>query len=1055
MTFDITAFKKLQEMRRRWVETNRENGFEEGILRLLTQLYPDNAHFVYELLQNAEDAEATSVEFKLTKNSLIFEHDGKKLFTANDVVSITSFGNSTKLDSDTKIGKFGVGFKAVFAYTETPEIHSGEYHLKICDLFVPELINAQAEKPDTTITKFVFPFNNSRKSSELACAEISRALIELQAVCLLFLTNIKKISYVLVDSTRGCLESHSLPQEFEEESNGEVIEITAQNNADSLSKSSWLRYKKNVSIVEDEEEKNCTVAIAFALESALSNKKINEIQIIPLRPGRVSIFFPAEKEISNLRFHLHAPFASTVARDSVRDTPGNKTLIHAIADLAAHSMLDIRNRGLLSVSFLNLLPLDEDNLNPIFQPIKDKLIDGFNNLSIVPCRYGGHRAGIETFRGPTEIVNLLTDDELNQLNRSTIYKFSWCEITTQSNQRADKFLTSLGLKHWGWRELSTALNCEPHNLEYIAKELNRPERLRSWLATKDDAWLKKFYSILYETLFKQHIYLHIQQLPLVRAENQGTVAMVKAHEAFFPITPESQIPNDLYLVKSEIYSSKKSDSNLNLPRLFLESIGVKVFDDEANVRLLISSYVDENYPSQTKHLTHIKIFLDFFKAKPERIDLFKSRLKKLFLGEFFDSKGSLNIEWRSISSLYIDLPFEDTGLKDTIAIGKKITLWSGYEKVTARKNFIAFLKAVGVQSSLEIVQTTVKENPKANYLRSDFLKNSTRRSDNLINEDWTITNLDRYLSAPTIQDSRILWSALIRADSKVAIARYRPNLKFDPREAPSQLIHALSNHAWIPDISGNFLFPKDIERKSLYPGFHFDDRNGLLTAIGFEEAVQKRSKEYQQKDATAKEIGFEDLTTASEIALAISASGLDANQAIQLLRQKGKKIDLPEEGVVNHSRRRQGVLEHRENAPSKESVLKERSIQPDVHSVVAIAKAYLRAKYTDSNGQIICQICRNSMPFKLATGDFYFEAVQVVKGVSKNFYENRLSLCPTCAAKFQYARNSSDEEIKSRIKKIDDDSIEKSIEFEIVLADSPEKIYFVGTHFFDLKVVLE
>ena len=50
------AIKELAEKRRKWVEANRENGFEAGLKHLLTDLYPDNAHFVYELLQNAEDA---------------------------------------------------------------------------------------------------------------------------------------------------------------------------------------------------------------------------------------------------------------------------------------------------------------------------------------------------------------------------------------------------------------------------------------------------------------------------------------------------------------------------------------------------------------------------------------------------------------------------------------------------------------------------------------------------------------------------------------------------------------------------------------------------------------------------------------------------------------------------------------------------------------------------------------------------------------------------------------------------------------------------------------
>ena len=115
----------LTQRRRKWVEANQENSFEEGIKRLLTELYPDNAHFIYELLQNAEDTGATEVRFTLDPKAVDFEHNGSRLFSTADVDAITSIDISTKRDDPTSIGKFGVGFKAVFAYTNTPEIHSG------------------------------------------------------------------------------------------------------------------------------------------------------------------------------------------------------------------------------------------------------------------------------------------------------------------------------------------------------------------------------------------------------------------------------------------------------------------------------------------------------------------------------------------------------------------------------------------------------------------------------------------------------------------------------------------------------------------------------------------------------------------------------------------------------------------------------------------------------------------------------------------------------------------------------------------------------------------
>ena len=132
------TINQLSEMRKDGLQGLIKNGWFEGFKRLLTDLYPDNAHFIYELLQNAEDAGASKVQFILNADGLEFEHNGPKLFDIEDVESITNIGTSTKADDPTNIGKFGIGFKAVFAYTNTPEIESGPFHFRITDMLVPD-----------------------------------------------------------------------------------------------------------------------------------------------------------------------------------------------------------------------------------------------------------------------------------------------------------------------------------------------------------------------------------------------------------------------------------------------------------------------------------------------------------------------------------------------------------------------------------------------------------------------------------------------------------------------------------------------------------------------------------------------------------------------------------------------------------------------------------------------------------------------------------------------------------------------------------------------------
>ena len=107
-----------------------------GVKNSVVEKYSDQAHFIYELLQNADDAKANSARFVLQHDKLIFAHNGSRRFsvsnpdtedidlvngTSGDINSMTTVGASNKID-EAKIGKVGVGLKVVFQYTNTPEI---------------------------------------------------------------------------------------------------------------------------------------------------------------------------------------------------------------------------------------------------------------------------------------------------------------------------------------------------------------------------------------------------------------------------------------------------------------------------------------------------------------------------------------------------------------------------------------------------------------------------------------------------------------------------------------------------------------------------------------------------------------------------------------------------------------------------------------------------------------------------------------------------------------------------------------------------------------------
>lgn len=76
-------------------------------LARLGDLYSDRTHFIFELLQNAEDAKASAVQFRLGASGLELSHDGR-LFTCDDVRGISSVCQSTSRGEPDRIGRFGI-----------------------------------------------------------------------------------------------------------------------------------------------------------------------------------------------------------------------------------------------------------------------------------------------------------------------------------------------------------------------------------------------------------------------------------------------------------------------------------------------------------------------------------------------------------------------------------------------------------------------------------------------------------------------------------------------------------------------------------------------------------------------------------------------------------------------------------------------------------------------------------------------------------------------------------------------------------------------------------
>ena len=113
-------------------------------LRQICEGYPSST-CLRELLQNADDAGATEIEFVLDTNNYpteqllhaqLAEHHGPALLVRNnsvfrdsDFASLSSIGDSVKRFDPRATGKFGQGFNSVYHWTDNPWILSRNWLL--------------------------------------------------------------------------------------------------------------------------------------------------------------------------------------------------------------------------------------------------------------------------------------------------------------------------------------------------------------------------------------------------------------------------------------------------------------------------------------------------------------------------------------------------------------------------------------------------------------------------------------------------------------------------------------------------------------------------------------------------------------------------------------------------------------------------------------------------------------------------------------------------------------------------------------------------------------
>lgn len=749
----------------------------------LAKLYGNPTHFITELLQNAEDEGANNVEFKLTETELVFSHDAKKLFDFNDIRAISNFGdNHEKKEKPNAIGRFGIGFKSVYAITDKPRIISANYDITICDYNIPQFTDRTIQNHFNG-TRIILPFKQDIK--HITYQLLQKELQDLNLDYLLFLSNISSIKW-------------------ETGSNSGIYEKTIQK-----------KDKRFISLTNDTKEKKYFLLEKLAELDArkLSIKiafQLNEKKsVIPCPVSPLFVFFPTKIE-TNLKFLVHAPFYTTPARENIQTDQRNEELKKELGKLLAESLSTFKNMKLLNVELLEVLPIDKDSCNrsTIYKELYNSVKDEFTSIKeLIPNSTGGFSAAKDLMLlGSSDLADLLTKKQANKL---------------------------FGRKFWINKNIT---NDKTKKLrDYIRNDLDIPEYDLTGFASKieegfmleqSDNWIIQFYKVVHKAnaLWRGNSkpFGILRSKPIIRIETKNEIKQVLPFQndgkpnVFLPIKVHTKYAT----VKDNIEKNKEA-------RKFLEDLGLTTPDlfAELNKFVIPKLRIGEIYSD----------YFDDFKKILEAIQSTSQEKRNHLVQDLRNCHFLLGINFETGETKLLkhnEVYIQTELLKKIYLANDKIFFIADEQYALTpimQKQFKYLLKEFAIAEHpirLQIINKTLTVEFKDKLRENSDLPNSTW--DRAI--DYELDGLQFFFYAINYEKSLALWDILLSVPNNYFLGTYewtkgRSYVRTSTFNA--KFVDTLNNNPWLYDKSNNVVAPKEINISELAPGY----QNSILSSF--------------------------------------------------------------------------------------------------------------------------------------------------------------------------------------------------------------------------------
>lgn len=915
---------------------------DEEYIGLFTEAidkYSDSAHFIYELLQNADDANATNVYIVLKTDRLIFKHNGTKRFNLTaigvkpqgDINAITGIGFSNKnndLSTQNKIGKFGLGFKSVLQYTDTPEIYDDIFKFKIEDMIVPTLLEYDYPDRKDGETLFVLPFKQAKK--EQCFSEIKERLETIENP-LLFLNHLEQIRWSID------VNEHSKGQEFvfdkhltESIQYKNNIELCRYNLTDQHGEKHIFLFSKLIKI----EGSTHKIYVGYYYDT--KNKCL-----ITHQKQKIHCFFPTNETFETC-FITHAPFLLTNSRQNLKPSEeDNSTMLYSAAELAAISVVLLRDYGiktnhlLIDENIVDIIPQYDEDLYAYGQSYRFKniMISAFTDIledePLMLSRNNDYLMLNDAYVTTSAIYELISKEQFVYLHGAADENFYYDDdddkYVMEYNEDIDFIKWELRIKI---SELQKKVRTYSEIEEYTVVDL-AGEISSSFMDMQKKEWVTRFYTFLRndapkywkitpQTKNTAHIF---RSAPIVKTQKNTWVKPyidTTTPNVFIPLNKEqSMTSTDNYNFIHEEYLRD------DMARKFFDELELTTPDEYNYITAVVLNRYRNDKVNTEGVIDDVKVLVQYYikvkdneQKRSDYITILRRDLYLLCTDEYY----------RKPSTTYYKSPILRKYFKN---------LEDFYRDILVTKSDIYyvdedFYKEIKIEFGTIIYQEFFDVLGVAKYPRMQKLSNSSNnwqvRASSLLDfhtrslySDFNLHGLLRllrpYSDTPVILDKELsiyLWNEVLphaecekhkdmTVKYRIKYARDDSFAKFD-----SELIYCLQNSRWIYDKEGGVHTPQDIVQENLADEYNL--YNGIIQLL----SIEKKQRDLTKLGATEEEQQNFDLGSRIKQEMGEDVSEDEVIQAIRVVRSQKNSSHNDDRQIIDSEEERKKKKEEEE-----------------------------------------------------------------------------------------------------------------------------------------------